>query len=76
MNKCIDKLSNVTGGPFPVNVFRNKNFLQISVQFNGTYDIYETISSGKEMCRITRGSMDMPSQEIKLLEDIYPECVR
>lgn len=68
------KILNLTG-PFPVDVVRNKNFLQISVEFNGTFDIYETTASGREMCKITQMA-EKPSITTKLLGDIYPECVR
>lgn len=75
VDKCLDIFSNLTG-PFPVDVVRNKNFLQISVQFNGTFDIYATTSSGREMCKITRESLEHPISASQSLEDVYPECVR
>lgn len=73
----MDKLLNLAG-PFPVDVVRQKDFLQILVKFNGTLDIYETTSSGREMCKITRGvSVDKSSMASELLlKDVYPECVR
>lgn len=75
VDECIDMLLNLTS-PFTVNVFRNKDFLEIVVTFNGTFDIFETISSGREMCKITKGSTEKPSNKWKLLADIHPECVR
>jgi len=74
VNECFDKLMN-TSGPFPLDVLRHKDFLEIIVKFNETFDIYETTSSGREMCRITTGNLTEPSKEIKSLEKVHPECV-
>lgn len=75
VDECIDKILNLTS-PFPIDVVRHTDFLQISVKFNGTFDIYETTSSGREMCKTTRESLEKPSIASKLLEDAYPECIR
>ncbi|XP_037041067.1 uncharacterized protein LOC119077848 isoform X2 [Bradysia coprophila] len=74
VDECMDILLNLTG-PFPVDVVRNKNFLRISVEFNGTFDVYETTSSGREMCRMYRNLLEKPPIAMQSLEDIYPDCV-
>lgn len=76
LNDCVEKLSNVSS-PFPMDVFRQKDFLQIAVNFNGTFEIYETSSAGLEICKITyTNSTTKLSTASKSLEEIYPECVR
>lgn len=75
MDKCINKLLNLVG-PFPIDVVRQKDYLEISVNFNGTFDIYTTTSSGKEICKTVRQVLKKPSITFKSLEEIHPECVR
>lgn len=74
VDECIDKLSNLTG-PFPTKIIRNKDFLEIIVKFNGTFNIYKTTTSGREMCKIIRES-SWVSTESRLLKDVHPECMR
>ncbi|KAG4070154.1 hypothetical protein HA402_013397 [Bradysia odoriphaga] len=75
VDKCMEKLSNFTGGPFPVTVTRNRNFIQISVEFNGTRHTYVTNSLGEQMCRIFYEPQVEPIDVHQLLEDVYPDCI-
>ncbi|XP_037048411.1 uncharacterized protein LOC119082849 [Bradysia coprophila] len=75
VDECMEKLSNFTSGPFPITVIRNRNFLQILVQFNGTRHTYVTNSFGNQTCRIYDESEVELIVAHQLLEDVYPDCI-
>ncbi|XP_037041567.1 uncharacterized protein LOC119078212 [Bradysia coprophila] len=75
VDRCMEKLSNFNGGPFPVTVIRNRNFLQILVEFNGTRHTYITNSLGEEMCRVYHEPQEEVIDVHLLLEDVYPDCI-
>lgn len=75
VDECIDSIL-TTAEPFPVDVVRHKDFLQIIVTFNGTFDVFDTDQSGRQMCAISRGLLEKPSNGSKILADVHPTCVK
>lgn len=72
VNECVDKIESLSG-PFPIEVVRNKDFLEIILLFNGTYKIYETYTNGRGMCKVTT-VLEKPSKKWNYLKDVHPEC--